>query len=113
VKGPQKQDDDLLRQQFSNALWLPLRSSIQFDPREVRQWDLGTFYRTLSIESAEYHVMAAEGAVVTRDWKWVGLPSPASCPDPSAATLHGPGWAMTIRSSTPVDMIWGPQAPSD
>jgi len=87
--------DGVLRARFSTVLWVPLRGSIQFDPREVRHWDLGTFYKTLSVQTDGLHLKASKGAVVTTDWKWVGLPDPI----PAAANadvFKGPGWSLTI-----------------
>lgn len=103
--------DDLVRKRFSALVWIPLRGGIQFDPREVRAWDLGTFYRTLSIQTDALQLRASEGAVVTPNWKWVGLPSPTP-PAENAAVLDGPGWLLTISDPAVVaELSWGTDPP--
>jgi hypothetical protein len=104
--------DDLLRARFSSLLWVPLRGSIQFDPREVRQWELGTFYNTLTVQTEGLHLRASEGAIVTTDWKWVGLPDPTP-PADDARVLKGPGWQLTLSDSNmTTDIIFGPTPPT-
>lgn len=87
--------DAEIRARFASLIWLPFPGSIWFDPREVRIWDVGTFYRTLSIQTEGLQLKVTEGAIVTQDWKWIGLPSP-NAPDADARVLRGPGWTLSI-----------------
>lgn len=91
--------DRQLRDRFTTTLWLPNPGGIVFDPHDARHWDLGTFYRTLSIRTEDLRLDAADGAVVTANWNWVGLPAPESY-DKTATIIHGPGWRL--ESSSPV-----------
>lgn len=86
-------EDRALRARFATVLWIPNPSSITFDPREVRHWDLGTFYRNLTVRTDDLLLVVGEGAVVTRNWGWIGLPAPESY-DPAALALIGPGWRL-------------------
>lgn len=86
-------EDRELRDRFATTLWIPNPGSITFDPREVRHWDLGTFYRTLSVRADDLRLVAEDGAVVTQDWAWIGLPAPEAY-DGCALVVRGPGWRL-------------------
>lgn len=103
--------DDRLAARFATLVWVPLRGSIQFDPREVRSWDLGTFYKTLSVTTAGARLTARDGAIVTADWRWIGLPA-AERPSADAEVLTGPGWTLSVADpDLRADITWGPTPP--
>ncbi|GAB3917027.1 hypothetical protein GCM10027613_16620 [Microlunatus endophyticus] len=90
-------EDRVLRDRFATMLWIPNPGSVTFDPREVRHWDLGTFYRILSVHTDDLRLIVEDGAIVTANWSWIGLPAPESY-DGSALTVTGPGWRMESMS---------------
>jgi hypothetical protein len=92
-------EDQELRGRFATMLWIPIPGSITFDPREVRQWDIGTFYRTLTVRTDTLLLLVENGAIVTPDWSWIGLPAPEPY-DGSALSAGGPGWRL--ESTTPL-----------
>ncbi|MBO0812837.1 MAG: hypothetical protein J2P23_12430 [Microlunatus sp.] len=103
--------DAEIRGRFTSLVWLPFPGSIWFDPRGVRHWGLGTFYRSLSCQTERLQLKADEGAIVTPDWKWIGLPSP-NPRDNDAGSLDGPGWMLTIADpAQAAGITWGPRPP--
>ncbi|MBA8794752.1 hypothetical protein FHX74_002371 [Friedmanniella endophytica] len=102
--------DQAVRNRFAMALWVRLRGAIRFRPTESQQWELGTFYRTLHTRSPELVVDAHEGALVTGDWAWVGLPCPVR-PLQDSRTLDGPGWTLAW-TELPQSTFWGPAPPT-
>lgn len=66
----------------------------------------------LGDEERSRQLDASQGAIVTADWKWVGLPSPTP-PAGTSEVIEGPGWVLSIsdpslgteivRSSRPPD----------
>lgn len=106
-EAAQAVDRERRREAFCGPLLRFSIHGITFDPRRVEASPLGTCYVEAATSSAEFHLQAHDGLVVTSDFQHAYVPCP-KCPEPDSRRLSGPGWNAELTTGWEQVAVWLP-----